>query len=296
MLYFLALFCLSTSPNFAKLNQMPAEVLGFWRLAIAATILILIQLFHKKFEWVPLNRKTVWIYISGFFFFLHLWTYKYAAKHTLVSNTMVLFASNPIWASIGSRFFFKEHISTRIYLAYVVALAGIIYLVSNSMKLDPDLMAGNISALISAIFYACYMLTGKKARAHHSNQVYATFQYLTCAAFFLLISLIGGHELMRGYSGLSWVAVIGLIALPTFLGHYLLTHLVKTMNMAVLTCGKLIEPVIASIIAYFVFNEHLSDSITISFLLTAISVIILFWPQIVIYLNKRYKGTKGIHR
>lgn len=288
MLYFLALFSLSTSPNWAKLNQMPPEILGFWRLSIAATLIVLWQIFKKDFVWMLPNQKNKWIFISGFFFFLHLWTYKYASKHTLVSNTMVLFTSNPIWASLGGVLFFKEKIKPRVYWAYLIALSGILFLVWSNIQFSPEYTLGNISALISALFFAIYMLTGKKARQSYSNQVFASYQYLTCALCFLIMSTLSEHPLIDGYDPISWLSVIGLVILPTFLGHYLMTHLVSTIDIAVLTCGKLIEPLLASVMAFFIFKESLSSAFFISFSLTVVSVFILFWPQINKYLKQTF--------
>ncbi len=288
MLYFLALLCLSTSPNWAKLNQMPAEVLGFWRLALAALILILFQTLRSEFPRLKMNRQNIWVIVSGFFFFLHLWTYKYAAKHTTISTMMVMFSTNPIWASVGSRIFFNEKIARRVYTAYFLALAGVIVLVYDSLSFSREHTNGNLIALISAALYSFYMLTGKKARETHSNQVYATYQYLLCAVLFLFVSLFNEQPLISiDYGTISWVAVAGLIIFPTFLGHFLLTNLVKTMNMAILSCGKLIEPIIGSIIAYFVFKEAITSTFAVAFVLTALSIIILFWPQI-----KKYFYTK----
>lgn len=280
MLYFLALVSLSTSANWAKLNQMPAEVLGFWRLALATVILVVFQSLRHQLPRLALNRKNSWVFISGFFFFLHLWTYKYSAKHAPISNMMVLFNTNPIWASIGSRIFFKETIYPRVYCAYVLALAGVILLVSNTISFNPEQTYGNVLALISAVFYSAYMLTGKKARQDHSNEIYSTYQYAMCALLFLLVALGKEQPLIGDYDSVSWLAILGLVVFSTFLGHFLLTHLVKTMNMAILSCGKLIEPLIGSFIAFLVFHEVLSTSFWAAFLLTALSVIILFWPQI----------------
>lgn len=286
MLYFLALFSLSTSANFAKLNQMPPEILGFWRLAIATGLLVIYQLVKKNFQTLTFNHKTKWVFISGFFFFLHLWTYKYAAKHTLVSNTMVLFATNPIWASIGGLLYFNEKIYRRVYVAYFIAFLGILYLVWSNLEFSPEYTLGNCSALVSALFYSAYMLTGKKARQSFSTQVYSTYQFMTCAFFFLVASLFSGHDFVEGYTTISWLAVAGLVILPTFLGHFILNYLVNTINLGILSCGKLMEPVLASIMAYFIFHEALTSSFYVPFGLTSISVVILFWPQIKNYFKK----------
>jgi len=285
-LYFLALFSLSTAPNWAKLNHMPAEVLGFYRLFGATLILSLLIFIKKQKIQFKLNQTFYWSLTSAFFFFLHLWTYKYAAKHTLVANTMILFATNPIWASIGGLLFFQEKIKSRVIFSYALAFTGTLILVFENLKFSPENNSGNIIALISAFVYAAYMITSKKARAHSSNEQYALIQYSVTAICFLGLSLITQARL-TGYDHISWWSVLGLIALPTFLGHFSFTYLVKHMNLAFMTCGKLIEPVIASIIAYYLFSEKLGSMAFLSFSLTGISVLLLFWPS----LSKTFKKT-----
>lgn len=278
LLYFLALVCLSTSPNWAKLNHMPVEILGFWRLTLAAVGLGLWALFAKKLnlktqKWIHLR----WMILSGVFFFLHLWTYKYASKTTSVSNTMILFASNPLWASIGGALFFHEKITGRLVLSYLLAVLGIYTLVHHQIEFSKDGVHGDISALISAAFYSAYMLAGKKAREHVDNTNFSFVQYSVCALCFAITALLTQNN-FTGYDGISWISVAGLVLLPTFLGHFSLTYLVKHMNLTVLSCGKLLEPIFASIMAYFIFQEHLGQHSWIAFLLTASGVFILFAP------------------
>jgi len=61
------------------------------------------------------------------------------------------------------------------------------------------------------------------------------------------------------------------------------------MNLAFMTCGKLIEPVIASIIAYYLFSEQLGSLAFFAFALTGFSVVLLFWPSLVTAYQKRIK-------
>lgn len=278
-LYFLALLALSTAPNWAKLNQMPVEVLGFYRLGIAALVLGFWIILTKPISKPKFNKNALWIIASGFFFFLHLWTYKYAAKNTSVSNTMIIFSSNPIWASIGAIAFFGEKLSKRLLISYLLALAGVYILVAHDLNWG-SINYGDWSAVLSAFLYAVYMLTGKKARHFYDNTAYALIQYLICALLFGFCILGTGASLVN-YDFTSWLSVLGLVFLPTFLGHFSLTYLVKHMNLSLMSCGKLIEPVLASIMAYFIFNENISPYAWISFTLTATSVLILFSPNLV---------------
>jgi drug/metabolite transporter (DMT)-like permease len=266
---------------------MPVEVLGFWRLTIA-TFILLAWIFFKKISWPHFkDKKILWMLLSGFFFFLHLATYKFAAKNTTVSNTMILFASNPVWSSVGAILFFKEKLKTRLIFSYILAIIGIFILVQHKVQFSGQSFQGDLSSILSAFFYAVYMLTGKKARQHFNNSIYAFVQYLVCASLFAVTCLLSQQNL-TGYSDISWIAVAGLILLPTLLGHLSLTYLVNFMNLSVMTCGKLIEPILASIMAYFVFHESLLPEAWIAFFLTSISVIILFAPD----LPKAFKTTR----
>lgn len=278
-LYFLALVSLSTSPNWAKLNQMSSATLGFYRLAGAALLLFAYLLLTKKLKKIKFDQNFVWALTSGFFFFLHLWTYKFASKNTLVSNTMILFATNPVWATLGGQLFFKENIKPRVIFSYILALIGVFMLVAQNLQLTPENHIGNVSALVSAFFYALYMLTSKKARLHMENFDFSLVLYSTCALMFG-ITVLSTDSQMTGFDAISWWSVIGLIILPTFLGHMSFTYLVKHMNLSLMACGKLIEPIIATIFAYFLFNEHLGSNAIYAFILTGVSVLILFWPTL----------------
>lgn len=278
LLYFLALLSLSSSPIWAKLNQMPVSLLGFYRLSIA-TILVLGWLIVRKKMHFKIQKNHIWAFASGFFFFLHLWTYKYAAKNTLISNTMIIFSSNPVWASMGAIFFFKEHFEKRLIISYLLALTSIYLLVSDNLNISLSSNLGDWSAAISAVFYAAQMLTGKKARVYFENTEYAFLKYLTCAVLFGLC-LVGSDFSFTDYGPISWYAIVGLVVFPTLLGHFSLTYLINHMNLSLMTCGKLIEPVLASVAAYFIFNESLSQNAHISFALTSISVLILFGPSL----------------
>lgn len=287
LLYFIALFSLSTSANWAKFNHMPAEVLGFYRLFFAFILLLVWKIFSdKKRLSFKLKKDLLWVMASTVFFFLHLWTYKYAAKHTSIANTVILFSSNPVWASLGAIVFFKESFHKRLLVSYALALTAVYLLVAHQFNLTQSFNHGDLSSVLSAVLYAAYMLTGKKARKHYENTAYALLLYGGGALLFLSCLPITEASL-TGYSFSSWVAVAGLVFMPTFFGHFSLTYLVNYMDLSLMTCGKLVEPVFASLIAYFVFSEQLGPYAWISFFLTTLSVLILFAPA----LRKALKNT-----
>lgn len=280
MLYFVALFGLSQSANLVKMANGPIEVLGFWRLFFCALLFL---------PWVLKNNQLRSLFkpekkhdlqmgvISGTFFFLHLWTFFYASKHTSIANCMVIFSINPLFTAAGAYLFFKEKFTPRLALAYIFAFAGIFWLVRNSINFDPDKVGGDLMALLSALLVSVYLLSGKKLRHSMNNFNFSVFIYSICAAWFFLAGAVQGVHFFQQSSN-TWLAIAGLVVIPTLLGHSLFMYLINYMNINLMTCGKLIEPVMSSAIAYFLFGETLKPSTWIAFTLTSTSVLILFFP------------------
>ena len=135
------------------------------------------------------------------------------------------------------------------------------------------------SALASAVFFVGYLLFGKKIRQSVANTSYSVVIYLTASLFFGATALLQNYQ-FTDYPGTTWLAIGASILLPTLLGHALFTYLMKFMNINLMTCGKLIEPAISSITAYFLFAEHLSDNTVVAFFLMSTAIVILFYPVI----------------
>lgn len=280
LLYFLALFSLAQSANIVRLAQAPIEVLGFWRLLISAAVVATISFWRGPFLLhLKNNPKAFWYsVISGIFFFLHLWTFFYASKNTTIANCMIIYSTNPLFVAVGAYFFFKEKMSWRLFIAYLLAFAGIYQLMIHHLKFDQGMVAGDFSALISAIFFTVYLLTGKKVRSQFANTEYSSIIYLIASLCFGLFGLSKGIQ-FTNYGTQTWIAIGASIILPTLLGHALFTYLMKFMNVNLMTCGKLIEPAISSAIAFLLFQEKLKTNTLVAFFLTSIAVLFLFLPM-----------------
>lgn len=277
-LYFIAILSLSSAANLVKLSQAPPDVIGFWRLLVAALILFPVAWFRgdlKSLHKDLTGAKTT--ALSGGFLYLHLFTYFYAAQNTAIANCMILFATNPLFATAGAYLFFKEKFTARLGIAYVLAFGGVFYLVSQNLKLDPAHFRGDISALFSAVFYSIYVLFGKKARQSVSNFSYSVVIYFIAAILFGLAGVSKGVN-MVDWPLRSWLGIAGTIILPTFLGHFLFGYLLKHMNVNLMTCGKLMEPILSSILAYFIFSEAIKPQAIVAFAFTSTAVLILFFP------------------
>ena len=217
-----------------------------------------------------------WAFLSGSFFFLHLWTFFYAAQNTSIANCMVIFATNPIFTALVAWLLLKDRFEKRYAVAFVLAFSGVAALASDRLAWDTA-RSGDLSALVSAVFIALYMVTGKRARLEMSNDQFSWVIYIWTAVLFLVAGTFQQTQWL-GYPTFTWWAILGTILFPTLLGHVLMTHLLKHFNINWMSCGKLLEPALSSAVAFLVFDEKLKIQTLIAFGFTVAAVFVLFWP------------------
>lgn len=290
--FFIGILSLSQSANLVRAAEVHAFVVGYWRLLAAALIMASLRIWSarqkKESFWQPMPKNIATATVaSGCFFFLHLWSFFVAAQNTSIANCMVIFSTNPIFTAIGAKLFLQDKFERRHAFAFFLAFSGVAILFSDRFDFDTA-KSGDIAALISAMFFSLYILTGKKSRLHMDTEQYTWIIYLLTAVLFF----IAGESMAipwTGYPTKTWLAIAGTVIFPTLLGHVLISHLLKYFNINWLSCGKLLEPIFSSIVAYFAFNEMLSYRTGLAFLCTAIAVVVLIFP----YLQKPQTAPAG---
>jgi drug/metabolite transporter (DMT)-like permease len=285
-LYFIALLCLSQASNLVRWTNAPIEQIGFWRLGIASLLVFIFLKLIRREKKEFAGRAKVWTLLSGFIFFLHLWTYFFAVQNAPIAQVMIIFSSNPLFTAALTFFVLKEKISKRLVVAYILAMIGLYILINDSSKQGSHGMigeyttfSGNISALLSAILYSAYMFTGKLARREITNSQYASLAYLITALGFGITGLIRGTEMLPTHDQ-TWAGIALLILFPTLMGHALFTYLLQKMDINVISCGKLAEPMFSAIVALWLFSEGISAMTALAFGFTSSAILILFGPEL----------------
>ena len=277
LLYFIALVSLSQSSNWVRWSQAPVEQLGFGRLALAALIIGCWQLYRRqwhKFQW-RLSPSFQWALLASLLFFMHVWTYKTSALQTKISNQMIIFASNPLWTAALSVFLLKEKFHPRLLISYGLSLSGLFLLLAHQVQFESQTLPGDLMALLSALLFSLYLLATRKAREKMSNAQFTLILFSVTALGFAFVCWGHGTSLWPTTSRAQW-AVLGLAVFSTLLGHGIFSLLLGKMNINWMSCGKLIEPVLASLMAQFLFFEQIQLNQIYAFGLTALGVILLF--------------------
>ena len=105
-----------------------------------------------------------------------------------------------------------------------------------------------------AVAVAVYTLLGRIVREENSTSVYTFIVYTACAVALLLVCFVQNYGLAD--YGFSAVIVGFLLALfSTILGHSIFSWCLKFFSPSFVSASKLCEPVVAAVIAGFLFTE-----------------------------------------
>ena len=247
---------ISLSSIFVRYSQAPSAVTAACRLLWTVLLMTPVVLGKKEVrkELLRTEKKTVLLSIlSGIFLAIHFALWFESLRHTSVASSTTIVCTEVIWVALGFCLFLKGRLSWKAVAAIAVTLVGsglIAYADSGSGAH----LKGDILALLAAIAVAVYMLIGRVVRTGVSTSVYTYLVYVSCGVSLLILCLAQGYNLLA--YGLSPVIVGLLLAVfSTILGHSIFSWCLKFFSPAFVSASKLCEPVVAAILAGFLFGE-----------------------------------------
>jgi drug/metabolite transporter (DMT)-like permease len=171
--------------------------------------------------------------IGGVLFAADLAFYNSAVMLGSATSATLMTNNAPLIVGLGSWLILKQKPGRAFWLGLALATAGTAVVAGTEAM--QALAAGwaNALALLSAVFYAGYILVTGRVRAHSDTLTLTSISVFASAASLLLYCLVMRLPL-SGYSLKSWAALAG-IGLVTQLGGYLaisyaLGHLPATVT------------------------------------------------------------------
>ena len=247
---------ISLSSIFVKFSQAPSAVTAAWRLLWTVLILtpVVLGKADVRRELIGAPKKLVWLSVfSGLFLAIHFVLWFESLQHTSVASSTTIVCTEVIWVCLGFCLFLKGRISGKAMLAIGVTLLGSVLIALSDSGSGAGLY-GDILALLAAVAVAVYTLIGRVVREKLSTTVYTYMVYTACAAVLVATCLVQGHHLFA--YGWSAVIVGGLLAVfSTILGHSIFSWCLKHFSPSFVSASKLCEPVVAAIMAGFLFGE-----------------------------------------
>ena len=270
-----------------KLANASVYGVAFYRLIIAAIIFAVISNKEIASGFKKVNTKTfLWMILGGIIFSFHLMLWIYSLKTVSVFVAMVIMASNPIYATLGAYLIFKEKPRSNFMLSFIIAFIGTVLIFWNGLFDLRSGYSGMVAIFLSTLLFAAYVLTGKKVRATTGSSFYIFILYSSAAAVCFMGMLLTDAPIIS-YSANSYLYFILLAVFPTVIGHGALNHCVSYFKASTVTMLTLLEPVVGSVVAYFVLGEKICSLSIFGFLLIIFGVALLFKKELVSFIKRR---------
>ncbi len=250
-------FGISLSSIFVKYSAAPSAVTAAWRLLWTVILMSPVALGNRNFrkELVKLPGKMLVLCIfSGLFLAVHFALWFESLQHTSVASSTSIVCTEVIWVSMGFCLFLKGKLSKKALAAIGVALVGSLCIAWSDSGKSGNHMYGDILALLAAVAVAAYVLIGRVVRAEVTTTVYTYVVYLSCVSVLLVLCAAQGRGLLDyGFSAI----LVGLLlaVFSTILGHSIFSWCLKYFTPSFVSASKLCEPVVAAILAGFLFGE-----------------------------------------
>ena len=250
--------CIALSPIWVRISDVGPTASAFWRVFLAVPLLWILffssRTAGKKFVPPP------WPYMiaAGIAFAGDLAFWHWSIKLTSVANSTLLANLASIFVTLAAWVLWKER-PTGVFLAgLAAALLGVGLLQRASPGASPDALLGDGLGVVTAMFYAWYLLSikGARDRGGATLQLMAVTTTIT-AAILLPVALASGEALLPG-TATGWLTLLGLAWISHTAGQGLIAQALARLPAAFSSAGLLFQPVMAALYAWALLGESLS--------------------------------------
>lgn len=251
--------CIALSPIFVRISEAGPTATAFWRVALAVPVLWVLAAFAGRGATPGRASGSLWplmlaagLAFAGDLAFWHtsikLTT---VANSTLLANLASLFVTLAVWLLWGIR-------PRAVFLVgLAAALAGVTMLVRTSADFSPTALAGDALGVVTAIFYAWYLLAVKGLRDRGATTLPLMAVTSSVTAVILLPVALATGEPMLPATGLGWGKLLGLALVSHAAGQGLIAYALAHLPAAFSSVSLLFQPVMAAALAWVLLGEPL---------------------------------------
>ena len=181
----------------------------------------------------------------------------WSLTQTNVANSTVLRNLTPLFTTLGGWLLLGRRFDNRFLVGMTLALVGALAIGIDDLQTAGENLAGDIAALLSAMFYAANLLIAEHLRIKFPATTILMWRCFIGSILILPLVVFAGDRVFP-YSWQGWLAVIALAVICQAFGQGLLIHSLGRLSSGFVALFLLLEPVITAILAWMLFSESLS--------------------------------------
>jgi drug/metabolite transporter (DMT)-like permease len=264
---------LSLGPWMVRLADVGPVAAGFWRLALAIPLLLLLA-GRSSLALLPEPRLILLVGAGGLFFAADLAAWHYGIVRTKLANATLFGNMSSFIFALYGFVLMRSWPRPAQTAALGLAALGTALLLGSSYELSPRQFAGDLFAILAGIFYAFYLIAIDRAR-----QALAPLPVLALATVagvlpLLLSALLLGEKVMPGH----WTPLILLSLGSQVIGQGLLVYAIGHLKPVVIAIGLLTQPAVTALIGWLAYGEAFGTADAAGALLICLALVLIRLP------------------
>lgn len=244
--------------------------------------LILFWFFHSFFKKEKIERRDFGrLFVCGIFgIAANQLMFFYGLNLTTPINAAIIMTCNPILVLIMAAWLIRERITSLKIIGIILGLAGAVGLIlhKNEISLESDTFMGDIFIFLNASSYAIYLVIVKPLMKKY--QPLTVIKWVFLFGFIIVIPF--------GYTAFSevqwstfttgvWLSFAFVIVCTTFLAYLFNVFALKELNPSVVSIYIYLQPLVATIVALLLKQDHLDWEKVIAAILIFAGVFFVSW-------------------
>jgi drug/metabolite transporter (DMT)-like permease len=226
---------------------------SFARLALAAIPVLIVAALRGKLR--VIDRPTEWrLVFAGVLLALHFATWIASLDYASVAIATLLVCTTPIWTEVYV-VLRRRRVDALAAASVLGAVAGVAIVVGAPDRANTPL--GIALALAGGIVFGGYLLVVRATDPRYGTLAVTARTYAYAALCLGIATLIAHDRVPPAHDLGPWAAIVAMALFSQILGHTSLNSAVRVLSATFVSTVTLLEPVIAAVLAAWLFGERL---------------------------------------
>lgn len=273
----IGILCISVFPILVKLNLTGGLISAFYRMAIAAMLLLPYVVITQKFK-LPRTSILLLAIVCGLLFASDVAVWNISIQESSATQATLLTNLSPVWVGVFSFLFLKNKPATNFWIGTLIAIFGMITLVGFEFFLNLNFNTAFLLAILSGVLYAVYMLVSKNILSEMDVVSFMMVTLLTSTLFLGIVCLIL-KEPFSGFSNLGWVVLFIQGIVCQLIAWLLISYATQNMRATRVSLSLLGQAVLATLLAWLFLDEKITFQMIIGGLILLFGIRITFYSK-----------------
>lgn len=236
---------------------------SYLRLAIAAAVMLVVLLAQPKGRAALGTRREALLFIAGVALAVHFAGWIASLEFTSVALSTLLVCTSPIFTGLYESLVRKRAPSLSFLLALACGAAGLALVVTSRNAPAPltgHALLGAALATAGAIAMSVYLIIVRGIRSRLGTVPIVARTYAWAAIVLVPLAAIAHENPPSASAHAAWLGIFGMAVFSQLLGHTAMNFSLRWFTPSTVGFSTLLEPVIAAVLAAFIFGEALAGA------------------------------------